>query len=148
VYERGYRAGIAGVRRCADSAVAGIKSNNYLVTVLARREAAVMGLDESVLLNDKGFIAEGGNSNIFFVRKGVLVTPALESGILPGITRQLVMDTAAELKINVAEEDILLESLSDFDEAFMTSAVIEVMPLLRLSGPPREQPSATVNPAQ
>ena len=100
--------------------------------MLARRESAALGLDESVLLNDRGFIAEGGNSNIFFVRKGVLVTPALESGILPGITRQLVLDMASDIGLNVAEEEIPPRSLRDFDEAFMTSAVIEVMPLVSI----------------
>ncbi len=134
VYARGYRAGVSSVRRCADSALAGIKSNNYLVTVLARKEAAAMGLDESILFNDKGCIAEGGNSNVFFTRKGVLVTPTLESGILPGITRQLVMEIAAEHRISVSEEEIPPESLNDFDEGFMTSAVIEVMPLVEIVG--------------
>lgn len=133
MYARGYRAGISTVRRCTGSAVTGIKSNNYLVTVLARKEAEALGLDESILLNDKGYIAEGGNSNVFFVRKGVLVTPALESGILAGITRQLVLDMAAEYRIGVSEEEIVPESLSDFDEAFMTSAVIEVMPLVSIT---------------
>jgi D-amino acid aminotransferase len=129
-YEKGYRAGIASVCRCAESAVAGIKSVNYLVTVMARREAAALGLDESILLSDRGTVAEGGNSNVFFVRDGKLLTPALDTGILAGITRELVHDLARATGIPYEEAELRPEDLYGCDEAFLTSSVIEVMPLV------------------
>jgi branched-chain amino acid aminotransferase len=127
---QGFRVGVASLRRGAPLNVSGIKSVNYLVNVLARMEAARYGLDESLLLNDRGYIAEGANSNVFFVRGPGLVTPSTGSGILPGITRGLVMEMAGTLGIGVAESDTALTDLKTFDEAFMTSSVIEVMPLV------------------
>lgn len=129
-YERGYKACVASVCRCAESAVGGIKSVNYLVTVMARREAAALGLDESILLSDRGAVAEGGNTNVFFVREGRLITPALDTGILAGITRDLVHDLARETGVPYDEAEIRPEDLAGCDEAFFTSSVIEVMPLV------------------
>jgi branched-chain amino acid aminotransferase group I len=128
-YERGFKAIIAATCRCVRSAVSGIKSVDYLVNVLARREAAARGFDEALLLDDRGYVAEGGNSNVFFVRKGGLVTPSLESGILPGITRETVMGLASELNISISEADVRVADLAGFEEAFMTGSTMEVMPL-------------------
>lgn len=129
-YERGYQAAIASACRCARSPIAGVKSVDYLVNVLARREAAAHGLDEALLLDDRGCVAEGGNSNAFFVRDGGLVTPSLACGILAGITREVVMELAAKLDIKISEQDIRLTDLAGFEEAFLTSSIIEVMPLV------------------
>jgi branched-chain amino acid aminotransferase group I len=131
-YAQGFRAGLASTRRCASSIVSGVKSIDYLVNVLARREAAAHGLDEALLLNDRGCVAEGANSNVFFVRDGGLVTPSLESGILPGITREVVIRLAGELDIKVNEVGIRVDELENFQEAFMTGSTIEVMPLVAI----------------
>ena len=131
-YERGYRAGVASTYRCANSPIAGVKSVDYLVNVLDRREAANSGLDEALLLDDKGCVAEGGNSNVFLVQDGVLVTPSLSSGILPGITREVVIGLAGELDIKFSEADIRVNDLKQFDEAFLTSSIIEIMPLVAI----------------
>jgi D-amino acid aminotransferase len=133
-FRRGYRAGIASTIRCARSPIAGVKSVDYLVNVLARREAAAQGLDEALLLDDRGRVAEGGNSNVFFVRDGGMVTPSLASGILPGITREVVLELAEKLNIKIQEEDIKLPNLGEFGEAFLTSSIIEVMPLVAVRG--------------
>lgn len=130
IYNHGYRASIVSLRRDEESLLTRIKSIDYLVTVMARREAAAAGMDESILLNREGFIAEGGNSNIIFVRDGALVTPSLRAGILPGIIRRLVLELAGASCIPVREENILPSTLDDYDEAFFTSSVIEVMPLV------------------
>ncbi len=139
-YEQGFRVGIASICRCARSPISGIKSVDYLVNVLARREAAALGLDEALLLNDLGFVVEGGNSNAFFVRGGRLVTPSLAGGILPGITRETVMCLAEELDINIQEEDVRPADLAGFEEAFMTTSVMEVMPLVYV----REESGRTI----
>jgi branched-chain amino acid aminotransferase len=130
-YQQGYKVGVASLRRGC-SLISRIKSANYLVSVLARMEAAASGLDEALLLNDRGIIAEGGGSNVFFVGSFALVTPSLESGILPGITRGVVIELAEALGISIREGDVSLADLGQFDEAFLTNSMIEVMPLVEV----------------
>jgi branched-chain amino acid aminotransferase group I len=130
VYGRGFRAGISSYRRSRYSSLSGIKSTNYLINVIARREATLDGLDESILLNEDGYITEGSTSNVFFIESSGLVTPPLESGILPGITRALVMEIAGTLGISVAEDNISPADLHCFSEAFLTSSMMEIMPLV------------------
>jgi branched-chain amino acid aminotransferase group I len=128
-YGEGFRVGIASVRRCRQSVVASMKSVNYLASVMARMEAAGHGLDEALLLNDDGYIAEGGGCNVFFVRDSRLVTPALNSGILPGVTREVVMELAASLGIETSQGTVGIGVIRKCDEAFVTNAVIEIMPV-------------------
>ena len=129
-YARGFKVGMATVRRARQSVVSSLKSINYLLNVMARMEAAANGMDETILLNDGGYIAEGGGSNIFFVEGGRLVTPSTDNGIIPGVTREVIMEMAGEMGIQVKEGDISPEALGGFDEVFMTNAVIEVMPVV------------------
>ncbi|HJX13150.1 MAG TPA: aminotransferase class IV [Dehalococcoidales bacterium] len=129
-YEQGFRVSVASVRRCCQYQLSGIKSTGYLVSVLARREAAARGFDEALLLNERGHIAEGGTSNVFFVKAAALVTPSLEAGILPGITRELVLGLAASLGISVSQREIGVPELAGFDEAFLTASTLEIMPLV------------------
>jgi branched-chain amino acid aminotransferase group I len=135
VYKKGFRAGIASVKRSRQSVLSSLKSINYLVNVIARREAAEKGLDEAVILNDEGYIAEGAGSNIFFVREGRLVTPALNSGILPGITREAVIELSRGLGISVSEGPVGIGALKRCEEAFLTNAVMEIMPLVSITDP-------------
>ena len=128
-YNEGFRVGIATERRCRQSVITKMKSVNHLASVMARMEAAALGLDEALLLNADGNIAEGGGCNVFFVGAGVLTTPPLDSGILPGVTREAVIEIAAEAGIKVKESDIKPENLKRFDEAFVTNAMIEIMPV-------------------
>jgi len=132
VYERGFHALIASVRRCSQSPLARLKSASYLLSLLARREAEAAGRDEALLLNERGDIAEGGISNVFFVASGGLVTPSLEAGILPGITRGVVMELAGDMNIDVTEEAVRPSDLKQFDEAFFTNSVMEIMPLVEV----------------
>jgi len=109
------------------------------VNVLARHEATLNGLDEALLLNEDGYLTEGSTSNIFFVKSSGLVTPPLDSGILPGITRNLVIEIAGKLGIKVTEENISLTDLSQFQEAFLTASTMEIMPLIMIKGQDREE---------
>jgi branched-chain amino acid aminotransferase len=129
-YSQGFKVGLASVRRCRQSVVASMKSVNYLTSVMARMEAGVHGLDEALLLNDDGYIAEGGGCNVFFVKTSGLMTPSLESGILPGVTREVVLELAGALGISITEGDVSPADLGQFNEAFLTNSVIEVMPLV------------------
>ena len=129
VYDRGFKAGVSSWQRSRHSSLSGVKTTNYLVSVMARREATTLGWDEALLLNEDGNITEGSTSNVFFIDASGLVTPPLESGILPGITRNLVMEIAGRLGIGIAEKNVSLADLPRFEEAFLTSSTMEVMPL-------------------
>jgi branched-chain amino acid aminotransferase len=114
--------------------LSGLKSTSYLLSVLAKKEAVTAGMDEALLLNECDVIAEGSISNVFFVRHGELFTPPLKSGILPGITREAVLELAAGSKIRAAEAEIRVEDLPGFGEAFLTNSVLEMMPLVAVRG--------------
>lgn len=129
VYNRGFTTSISSIRRNSGSPLAGLKSTNYMDSLLARREARSSGFDEAILLNEKGLLAEASMSNIFIVSGGVLLTPGKESGILPGITRDLVLTLASQSGIDTVEQDIELDELVHAEEVFITSSIIEVMPV-------------------
>jgi len=129
VYEKGFRAVVSSIRRNSQSPLSRLKSANYLESMLARQEARAAGVDEALCLNEKGLLAEASMSNIFLVANGTLRTPGQESGILPGITREAVLELALQLGINTLEHDILLNELFQAQEAFLTNSLIEVMPL-------------------
>jgi branched-chain amino acid aminotransferase len=131
-YNAGFKVGITSVRRMKQSPFSAMKSINYLLNVVARMEAAEQGLDEIILLNDAGDVAESGGGNIFFVDDNKLVTPAVDSGIIPGITREVILEIAKEMNIGVSERAISVKEIKKFDEMFMTNAIIEVMPVIRV----------------
>lgn len=113
-------------RRAADPA---IKSTCLLNALTARREADRTGAFEAVMCNPRGELAEAVAANIFFVRRGVLMTPALSAGILPGITRDLVISLARRLHIRVREGLFSPPELLHADEAFLTASTIEIIPV-------------------
>jgi branched-chain amino acid aminotransferase len=134
VYEKGFRAIVSSVRRKSQSPISAMKSLNYLESMLARREARAAGVDEAICLNEKGMLAEASMSNVFLVAGGILKTPAIECGVLPGITRQAVLELAGKLKIPILEDDITLDELIKAEETFLTNSVIEIMPLTGVDG--------------
>ncbi len=136
VYQKGFRAVVSSIIRNSRSPLSRHKSANYLESILARQEARAAGADEALCLNEKGLLAEASMSNIFLVSNGLLKTPGQESGILPGITRQTVLELAQQLDITTVEQDTRLEELFQAEEAFLTSSLIEVMPLTELDGKP------------
>ena len=131
-YEQGFRVVVSSLRRCRQSPLSRLKTTNYLTSVLARIEAEKAGFDETLLLNEQGFLTEGSTSNLFLVNPSGLVTPSPESGILPGITRAAVIELAGALGISVTEYAIGLEALEQVEEAFLTNSVMEIMPLVEV----------------
>jgi branched-chain amino acid aminotransferase len=111
-----------------------IKSSNLLNNVLATREAQARGALEALLLNAEGHLAEGAGSNVFVVRGGVVRTPPLDEGLLAGITRALVIETAERLAIPLREEPLLEADVRSAEELFVTSTLKEVLPGVRLDG--------------
>ena len=131
IYDRGFRAGVSSYRRYSQSPLVGLKATSYLLNVLAKMEAGAAGLDEALLLNERGSIVEGSTSNIFLVTAGSgLVTPPVASGLLPGITRQAVMELAGAEGIAITEDEVALADLGQFSQAFLTNSVMEIMPLV------------------
>lgn len=132
MYRRGISAKVVDIRQNDYSPVSKIKSLNFLNHILARLDAKDQGCDEAILMNTKGYIAEGAASNIFLVRGKSLITPSLESGILPGITRAVVIETAKRLRLGVKEKFIPYRELLNADEVFLTNSLVEVLPVARV----------------
>jgi branched-chain amino acid aminotransferase len=122
------------VRRASDSTLAaGAKVGNYLVSVLAVREAKARGGAEALIVDGGGRIVEGATSNVFFVTAdGRLVTPPEDAGILPGITRETLFAVARTLGIEVVMLAPLLGDLGSFEEVFITSSIRELLPVVRI----------------
>jgi branched-chain amino acid aminotransferase len=136
-FEEGIPVVIASVRRNAPEALdPAIKSCNLLNNILAVREAQAKGVSEPVMLNHRGEVAEGASSNIFIVKGGVLRTPPLRAGILPGITREVLLELAPQLAIPAEEATLRVEDLYGADEAFMTSTLKEAVPVRSIDDRP------------
>jgi len=134
VYQKGFRAVVSSIHRNSGSPLSRLKSANYLENMLAKQQARVAGVDEALCINEKGLLAEASMSNIFLVTDGILRTPGQESGILPGITREVVLELASQLGITAFEQDIRPDELSQSQEAFLTNSLIEIMPLVEVDG--------------
>ena len=134
-YAEGIPVSLVSIRRNHRQALdPAIKSSNLLNNVLAVREAQSRGAEEAVLLNQKGEIAEGASTNVFVVRGGTLLTPLLETGILAGITREVVLELAEGLGIPRREQALVPEDFLSADEAFLTSTTREVVPIRTVDG--------------
>ncbi len=111
-----------------------IKSLNYLNNILAKIEANNAGVEEAVMLNADGYVAECTADNLFIVRKGSLLTPPLSAGALHGITRGTVMELAAKQDMEVLEPNITRYDLFNADECFLTGTGAEIMPVIKIDG--------------
>jgi branched-chain amino acid aminotransferase len=109
-----------------------IKSNNLLNNALGMQQALRRGGVEGVFRNYRGELSECSQSNLFIVSKGVVRTPALEAGLLAGITRAFILELGVELGLRTEEALLRDEDLLDADEAFFTSTTKEVMPIVRV----------------
>ncbi|MBN2582915.1 MAG: aminotransferase class IV family protein [Planctomycetes bacterium] len=110
----------------------GHKTTAYMGNLLVLRAAHARGAQEALRLNTRGQLCEGAISNVFVVRGGRLVTPPLEDGCLPGITRKVVLDLARDAGLEVAEESIGGPEVLQAEEMFLTNTIMEVMPVCRI----------------
>ncbi len=110
-----------------------IKAITLLANVLQRQRAVDEDAMEAILIRD-GLAHEGAASNLFIVKKGALITPPKGPQLLPGITRDLVLELAADAGLPHREADIFEAELRDADEVWLTSSTREVMPVTRLNG--------------
>jgi branched-chain amino acid aminotransferase len=111
-------------------------TGQYIMSVMAKREAKSAGYDEALLLDVNGMLAEGSGENLFIVRDGVLITPPLTSAILAGITRATVLTLAREEGIPVLEQPFPRDALLLADEAFLTGTAAEVTPVREVDDRP------------
>ena len=135
VYNRdGIRLITASIRRntpqCIDSK---IHHNNLINNILAKIEANVAGVDDAIMLDLQGYVSETNATNIFIVKRGVLLTPHADS-CLPGITRAKVMAIGREAGLTVIERNISMTEIYAADEVFTTGTMGELSPVLSVDG--------------
>ena len=106
---------------------------NYSNAALARMEAINAGYDEAIMLNNKGYVAEGSAENIFVVKNGKITTPPLDADILNGITRDSVIKLLKLNKMKVIEKNLRINDLLKADEIFMTGTAAEVKSVTRVN---------------
>ncbi|WP_046179389.1 aminodeoxychorismate lyase [Domibacillus tundrae] len=106
-----------------------LKSHHYLNNIFGKREAGNDPSIEGLFLTEDGFVAEGVVSNLFWTKKKTLYTPALQTGILNGVTRQFVMKIAHKAGLNVEEGLYTVDDVAAADEVFVTNSIQEMVPL-------------------
>jgi 4-amino-4-deoxychorismate lyase len=114
----------------------GVKSTSYAVNMAAEAEALRRGADDAVFLAAGRIVLEGPVTNVWWRRGRELFTPALDLGILAGVTRSTLLEEAAGLGYEVSEGAYPVDELAAADEAFTSSSVREVMPVVELDGAP------------
>ena len=134
VYEHGVRVVIVDiVRNHPDSVNPMIKSNNLMNSALAMQEALRSDAFEGVMRNYRGELTECTTSNLFIVKNRVALTPPLEAGLLPGITREFLFDIGKEVGVAVREQTLRDDDLFGADEAFLTSTTREAVPIVTVN---------------
>ncbi len=111
-----------------------IKSLNYLNNILAKIEANNGGVEEAIMLNAEGYVAECTGDNIFLLKGNTLLTPPLSAGALYGITRGVVMELAAEIGLKVTEPNLTRYDVFNADECFLTGTGAELIPVVKVDG--------------
>jgi branched-chain amino acid aminotransferase len=111
-----------------------IKSLNYLNNILAKIEANIAGVEEAIMLNSEGFVAECTGDNIFIVKGQHLLTPPLSAGALYGITRGVAMQLACEAGLQTGEPNLTRYDLFNADECFLTGTGAELIPVVKIDG--------------
>ena len=135
LYQRGMAiVTVATTRNLSNAVNPAIKSLNYLNNILAKIEANNAGVEEAIMLNSEGFVAECTGDNIFILKGGRMMTPPLSAGALYGITRGVVMDLAREDNIPVSDPNLTRYDLFVADECFLTGTGAELIPVTKIDG--------------
>jgi branched-chain amino acid aminotransferase len=132
----GIRCKVSGLRRSqVDGGMSkGKLTGQYVISVLAKRDANKSGVDEAILLDQNGLVCEGSGENIFIVKRGVVSTPPTSSAILAGITRHTAMTLARELGYEVRESTFTVDEMWTADEVFLTGTAAEITPVREIDG--------------
>ena len=132
MYKNGICVKIVKVGQNENSPISGIKTTSFLNYILARLEAKKAGFDDAIMLNSKREVSESTVSNVFLIRGRALITPSLESGILPGVTRNAVLRLAERAGLKPTEKRVAVKELRRADEVFLTSSLMEIMPVVKI----------------
>ena len=127
-YQQGGKAVLRNDYRWARS---DIKSTSLLGNVLLRHQSVLAEADETLLLRD-GFVMEGSASNVFMVKDGIIYTPPLSNYLLPGITREILLELLRNNQFDVRELPISEEMLHSADEVWILSSIREIMPITEI----------------
>jgi len=111
-----------------------IKTLNYLNNIMAKIEAIESGVEEAIMLNEQGYVAETSTENIFIVKNGIVSTPHPSQGVLRGITRDSVVTVTKGLGYPVEERPITIHELYNADEVFVTGTAAEIVPIVKITG--------------
>jgi branched-chain amino acid aminotransferase len=134
LYRKGAAVILSSVRRNLPEALdPRIKSANFLNNLLALREAQARGAVEAILLNHRGELTEGSVTNLFFIHRGVIHTPSIEVGILPGVTRQAVLELAKAMRLTTRTGFYKPDHLYHSRECFLTNTSLELLPVVRVN---------------
>ena len=133
---RGIRVVYSGFLRLSEYPLAGVKSTNYQISLFARNEARERGALEVLVPNESGEIVEGAAANVFLVEGERLTTPPLRSGILGGITREVVMELGAKRGLKIQEATLPRERIESGDELFLSGTTIQVAPVVEIEDRP------------
>ncbi len=131
-YKKGVTVLFSPYRQASGDPTAGHKTVSYFGRLAALRAAHQAAAFEALWFTYEGYLAEGSISNVFIVRNGVLLTPPLETPVLPGITRATVIELAGQEGIELREEPISGEDLLAADEVFLTNSLMEIVPVVRV----------------
>jgi branched-chain amino acid aminotransferase len=129
--EKGVDVGVATWSRLTPNSMPAMAKSgaNYMNSQLIKMEALLNGYSEGIALDDRGYVSEGSGENIFIVTNGIVITPPLSSSILPGITRDSVIQICAELGITIKEVTIQRAALYVADELFFSGTAAEITPI-------------------
>ena len=134
-FTEGIRLSLVSVRRNHPQALNPmIKSNNLLNNALAMQEALRAGAEEALMCNQAGELVECSQSNVFLVRDGAVLTPPLSAGLLPGITREFVLELADSLGYPAREARLMPNDLAVAAEVFITGTTREITPVVAVDG--------------
>jgi branched-chain amino acid aminotransferase len=122
--------------RHAASRFRGVKCLSWALNLVMLEEAQARGFDEVLLLNERGEVSECTSANLFVVRDREVLTPPLDSGCLPGVTREILMEVARAEGIQLREETLRLEDLMAGGEVFITSTTRNLLPVVSIEGHP------------
>jgi 4-amino-4-deoxychorismate lyase len=125
---------LLGVRAEAPWLLGGVKSTSYAVNMAAEAEARRRGADDALFVRDDGIVLEGPVTNVWWRRGSTLSTPALDLGILAGVTRAVLIAASPSAGYGVDEGHFTLDDLLQADEVFTSSSVREVMPVVSVDG--------------
>ena len=133
-YRKGLTVLISSRRQTPHDACCAHKTLSYYNRLLALREAAEKSCQEALWFTPEGGLAEGSISNVFLVRDSVLLTPPLDTPVLPGITREAVLELAGRQNTEVEQRKLTIDELLDSNEVFLTNVILRIMPVGRVEG--------------